>query len=195
MLTVPLSCLRQIKVPASQLQAGDALLFQYREHQSVAERGIRLVTGSVFVHIGTVERPRPDVSPIVMEQLSPHRLFEELPLYTGAPQGTEVHALRPRFPVEPLDPALLVREPYGYLGILDSLLNHGLSRVTLRHWRYRAMLGLLTPDRIVCSALAAKRYRLDQHTDWAPDFRVVEPDDYVNHHESFDYLGQVAFGV
>ena len=28
------------------------------------------------------------------------------------------------------------------------------------------MLGLLTPNHIVCSALAAKRYRLDLHTDW-----------------------------
>lgn len=194
MIHVPLSCHAPMHIQASQLQVGDALLFEYRVNQTIAERGIRLVTGSKFVHVGTVEQPYPPFAPIVMEQMT-LRLFEEVALYTGAPDGTVVHLVRPKFEVEPLDPTLLQRANYGYLGIGDCLLNHGLSALTLRHWRYRAMMGLLTPGRIVCSALAAKRYQLWKHTDWCLDWRTVEPDDYYNHSESFDYIGQVAFGV
>ena len=198
MLNVPLTSKPVVYLPADTLQVGDALLFEHRIHQSVVVRGIRLVTGSKFVHVGTVEDPLcsmlptapPD--PVVMEQLIT-RTFERVALYLGAPAGTVVHALRPKFPIEPLDMTLLERSVYGYLGIADCLLNHGIGLIPGLHWRHRAMLGLLTPNHIVCSALAAKRYRLYLHTDWAPDYRVVEPDQFYNHSESFDYLGRVSF--
>ena len=195
MINVPLKLRVTAPIPASQMLVGDALLFDYRSAQTFVERGIRLITGSEFVHIATVEQPREDCTKIVMEAISPRRLFEEVPLYAGVPGDTVVHLLRPKFPVEPLDFTLLARETYGYLNVLDCLLNHAIDRVTLRHWRYRAMLSHLTPNQLDCSALVAKRYQLWKHAPWCTDFRVLEPDDYYNRNESFDYLGQVAWGL
>jgi hypothetical protein len=193
MLNVPLSSKPVRYLPVDTLLPGDLLLFEYRIRQSLVERGIRLVEGSKFVHCGTIEQPRPGCAPIVMEALSPQRRFDELAVYTGSPDGTVVHVLRPKFPIEPLDLSLVTRESYGYLGIVDSLINHGLKLVLFGHWRFRAMLGLLTPNALICSALSARRYRLDRHADWCPDYRVVEPDDYYNHPESFDYLGRARW--
>ncbi len=173
--------------PRTHLRHGDVLVYKYRSHQSILVRGIRLVTGSRFVHVGVVVETA-DHRKFVLEQLG-QRVHIPLENYTGA-MGSEIHVVRPKFPVRPLDPNLMDTTAYGYLGIVDCLINHGLGRV-LTYWDYRPILSRLWSENIICSALVALVLNLEKHAPWCQFYRVMEPDDFVNHPETFTDLGLV----
>lgn len=173
-------------IPRTGLRHGDVLTYEYRSHQSILVRGIRLVTGSRCVHVGVVVSYQGIL--YVLEQL-PKRSMIPLSQYSGA-LGSEIHAVRPKFAVQRLDHSLVDTTAYGYMGIVDCLINHALGRI-LTYWDYRPMLSTIWPQNVICSALVAIVLDLPKHAKWCQFPAVSEPDDYVNHTETFDYLGKI----
>ena len=178
-------------IPASDLRHGDVLLYEHKRNQSLFVRGIRLITGSKFSHVGIVQ----DVSytKLILEQLS-EREYSDFHFYKPD-VGEVIHIVRPRFPVPPTDSRLINHQGYGHWGIVDCLINHALGRLLFGKWTYRPMLSLLKPDNIICSALVATVLRLNFSAPWCSYLQVVEPDDYYNHAETFQYLGIVDWAA
>jgi hypothetical protein len=171
------------------LKHGDVLLFQKRKHAGFLPRAIRLITGSKFSHAGIVVDL--DGNLVVLEQLI-IRHFSLLRSYSLELSSSDVvMAFRPKFEVNSVNIWDLRIRSYGILSLIDELINHGLSNLTFRHWRYRAIFG--NKVNIVCSALVAKILELEQNTDWCKDHRLVEPGDLANHPENFELLGEVIF--
>lgn len=170
----------------SKLEHGDVLLFAHApEHQSLFVRGIRLVTGSTFVHAGVVVDN--GQYKLVLEQLA-ERTFEPVDYYRPD-VGASIHVLRPKFDVPPTDPSLINRNGYGYWSIADCLANHLVGLFSKRDYKVR--FGKIKPDNVECAGLVAQALGLQDRALWCKDNKVVEPDDYFNHDETFWYLGVV----
>ena len=174
---------------STELRHGDVLCYTYRTHQSIFARGIRLITGSQFVHVGVVlETPS---GMIILEQLG-ERAFNLKDLYHSMP-GEDVFAVRPRFTPFAATYGLIDRSDYGYLAIVDCLLNHALARLTFGAWKYRPVISRLQPNRVMCSTLVAQVLKLPLFAPWCKHTAVVEPDDFFNHTETFEHLGYVQW--
>jgi len=164
------------------------LYTHHRTGQSLMVRGIRLVTGSRYVHCAVVQDF--GYTKLVLEQLG-ERTFTDLRLYRDD-AGEHIYVARPAFdPPKPPRGAFFQKIAYGYLGIVDCLINHAICRLSWGKWVYRPMLGRLTPRNIICSTLVAQVLDLSRNTTWCKCPAVVEPDDYYNHRESFSFLGEV----
>ena len=147
------------------LQHGDVLCFTYMKHQNFFERGIRLVEGSRFVHVGAVQQL--GFVPYVLEQ-NAHITYREVSSYT-IPDGAEMWCFRPKYSV----PTTLLFDdaPYNYLLILDCLINHGMGRL-FKTWRRRVMFGRFSRNQI-CSTLVSYAIRCWPNA-------LPEPDDFAN---------------
>jgi hypothetical protein len=171
---------------SSDLCHGDVLLFNWQAHQSIYERGIRLITGSRFVHCAIVQEVilGPYVRTIlVLEQLQERRC-EPVELYKPDPQCSII-CMRPKFTPLPFNAAFVNHAGYNYWSIADSLINHLLHRLTLKRWQFRPMLTKLKPDLYDCSQLVAK---LLNDKLW----QTQEPDDFFNN-SAFDNLGIIEW--
>jgi hypothetical protein len=175
------------------LQHGDVLLFNRRQHQSITVRLIRLITGSQFTHCGIVVKV--DGQLYVLEQMN-ERMHSRLDFYY-AKLGETVVCSRPKFTVDPNVNILdFYRENYGYTNIIDCAINHFMHRITFGKWEFRPILvPRLKAATIICSALVATVLQLDKHATWCKYLGVVEPDDYANHTETFDILGEIEFAL
>lgn len=176
---------------ASDLLHGDVLLFDWRAHQSIYERGIRLITGSRFVHCAIVQSivlmANEDGMPYVfvnhvLEQLQERRC-EPVELYKPDPQCSII-CVRPKFTPLSFNAGFVNHAGYNYWSIADSLINHFLHRLTLKRWRFWPMLTKLKPDLCDCSQLVADVLGMAR-------WDICEPDDFIN--SSFDNLGAVEW--
>lgn len=175
-------------IPASKLKHGDVLLYKYVSHASIIDKGIRLITGSFFVHTSVIQ----DIgyTKIVLEQLTAQRDFSVLEFYRPDAY-VEIHVVRPTFEPPETDKSLINHASYGWVDIWDSLLNHLMGRITFGHWEKKPMLSK-NAKVVDCSTLNALALKaVTNCSSWCKYPSVVEPDDYFNHVESFDYLGRV----
>ena len=175
----------------TQLQHGDVLIYEHKSHQSFLVRAIRLITGSKFVHAAVVVKVNEEL--YILEQQQ-QRMHSRIDFYYAF-VGEVIHCVRPKFEVDTNINILdFYRENYGYINILDCLLNHTVSILTLKHWVFKPILvKLFRTKTIVCSALVAKVINLFSHAAWCKHITTIEPDDYYNHKETFDYLGIVVW--
>ena len=177
-------------INASDLKHGDVLLYRWRSGQSFYERGIRLVTGSQYVHCGIVQDTVLDR--VVLEQLT-KRTFTSVAAYRGE-DGAEIVAVRPVFKVPVTKAPLLNNNAYGYAAIVDSLVNHLMGRLS-KGWTPRPIFGSEDASTVDCATLVARALDLPTKTTWCKYTEVVEPDDYYNHTETFMPLGTVVWGA
>ena len=74
-----------------------------------------------------------------------------------------------------------------------SLVNH-LIGLFKKGWVYRPYLCRLTPKRDNCSGVVAIQLNLEYNaSEWCGSNRMIEPDDFYNHTETFEYLGEVVW--
>jgi hypothetical protein len=168
-----------------QLKHGDVLLYEFKTNQSLFVKSIRFATKSQFSHTAVIQ----DVGSeqVLLEQLKV-RTQSILSMYTLI-SGEVIHVMRPRFTVPSAQKVLFDQKPYGILGILDCALNH-LIGLVIRTWQHRPMLAkLFKSANVVCSAAVALVDDLKNNTKWCLHPECVEPDDYYNHQEDFEYLG------
>lgn len=166
------------------LRQGDVVLHIASDRSvSFGGRGVWVVTGNSCVHCGLVV-----FTDTVIEQSFTRRVHHPASeVYKSILKSESLRVVRPRFPVT-LDLSLVtVGNFYGVWTILDLLINHGMGWV-FKSWTYRPWLTSLFGGR-VCSSLVAGILMVDKHAEWCHDTRVVEPDDFVNHPESFEDLG------
>jgi hypothetical protein len=176
-------------VKPSDLMHGDVLLYERKKNISLMVRGIRFVTGNKFTHSGfvvEVERNRYIVNQLNYRQKTHIDIYEPLP-------GEVIHCVRPTFAIPEQDEdELFYRRAYGYLSIMDCLINHAMGRISFGHWTYRPLLKKLFNTRtVICSTMVADALNLKKNTQWCRYYEVVEPDDYANHSENFMYVGIV----
>lgn len=152
------------------LKHGDVLCFKYLgNHQNLVERGIRLIEGSRFVHVGIVQSVFG--ATLLLQQDGGWRTFGRVADYK-LPAGAEMWCFRPMPQmVPPMNVDLFKQEGYNYGLILDCLINHAIEQVLL-HWNRREFFGRLSKKQI-CSTLVA--YALNY---WPR--AVPEPDDFAN---------------
>lgn len=176
-----------VTINASELKHGDVLLYERKKYIGILPRLIRIIIGNKMTHAGIVMEV--DNKKFVLEQLTP-RMHSYLPFYYALP-GEVIHCVRPKF----TSPSIVLnkffeREKYGNLAIIDCAINHFIGLFLSDKWKYRPILAkLFKSKRIICSALVAKILRLELNTNWCNNYRVVEPDDFINHCEDFSYLG------
>jgi hypothetical protein len=177
----------------TELQHGDVLLFNRRQHQTITERLIRLITGSQYTHCGIVVKV--DGQLYVLEQMT-ERMHSRLDFYY-AKLGEVIVCARPKFEIDQNINILdFYRENYGYTNIIDCALNHLFGRVTFGKWEFKPILvPRIKASTIICSALVATVLQLDKHAAWCKYVGVVEPDDYYNHAETFNILGTIDFAL
>ena len=171
----------------SELRHGDVLIYEYREGQSIYAKLITLITGSKYAHCSVVLEYGKGRF-FVLEQMT-QRMHSMLEIYN--PKEI-VHCVRPKFTVSKfVQPKWFERKTYGYANIADALINHFIG-VFLRNWRYRPYFSKKwkNPD---CSTLVSIVLNLKLNTRWVEFDSVVEPDDFYNHDESFEYLGEVKW--
>ena len=176
---------------SNELMHGDVLLYEYKKRASFLTRCIRLITGNKFIHSSIVRKI--DGKLFILEALS-SRLHSYVPFYYTY-LGEVIHCFRPKFPIpDVIEKPYFVPETYGFLCVADSLLNHTLGRVTFRKWEYKPFLQqFFNATHTDCSVLVAEMLDLEKNTDWCKFNRVVEPDDFSLHPETFEYLGIVEF--
>lgn len=178
---------KQVIVNASDLQHGDVLLYEHKKYATFLSRLIRIIIGNKMTHSSVIIKV--DNRKFVLEQLA-IRTHSYLPFYYAF-EGETIHCIRPKF----TPPSIMLnsdfeRQKYGNLAIIDCAINHFIGLITDGRWKYRPILAkLFNSKRIICSALVAKILRLDLNTKWCNDYHVVEPDDFINHCEDFNYLG------
>jgi hypothetical protein len=109
--------------------------------------------------------------------------------------GEVIHCFRPKFPIpDVVERPYFVPETYGILCIFDSLINHFLSVVTLRHWKFKPFLQkFFDATHTDCSILVAEMLDLEINAEWCTSNRIIEPDDFSLHPETFEYIGTVEF--
>ena len=172
---------------ASELKHGDILLYEEGRQATTASRLIRLVTGSKFTHVSIVQ----EIYRIkfVLEQLG-ERTHSYVPLYYVAP-GEVVHCVRPKFTPVKATVKIFERKPYGYWSICDVAINHFIGLFN-KNWVYRPwfMRWVKNPN-IDCSILVGEALNLKDEASWCNHLGVLEPDDFYNHTETFEYLGVV----
>jgi hypothetical protein len=169
----------------AELIPGDILLFREGQHSPLVAKGIRFITGSEYYHCGIMVPHQGTLQ--LLEQgfrreIHPIELLED------------IQVVRPKFPID-LDPKEISEGTfYGFTCIIDALVNHGLSRIgdysKLFSWSYLPMLSSLWG--FDCSALVAEVLRLKEYTSWCEHSKVCEPDDFWNHIETFQRLGQLT---
>lgn len=176
-------------IAASRLQHGDVLLYEHRKHVNFFRLGIRLITGSRFTHCGVIQQDMSNPNNFfVLEQLT-ERTHSWLPFYY-AEDGEVIHVVRPVFTPPILNSEHFQRKPYGYLSIIDCLINHFLGRITFGKWIYKVILAKKSTN-IVCSSVVGKVLDLPNNVSWCTDIKLLEPDDYFNHWKDFQYLGEI----
>jgi len=172
---------------SSDLMHGDVLLYERKKNISFMVRGIRFVTGNKFTHSGFIVEV--EGNKYVINQLN-RREKTHLSIYEPLP-GEVIHCVRPTFAIPPQDEdELLNRRTYGYLSIIDCLINHGLCRISFGKWSYRPLLKrLFNTKTVICSTMVADALNLKKNTQWCRYHEVVEPDDYANYANDFMYVG------
>ena len=170
------------------LQPGDVLLHKDRT-PSFGARGIRLITGSKYTHCSLV---LPDGS--ILEQGLKRRIHFGLKAYCKKTltQGESLELARPKFEPRFNYAYVTTGDFYGWNCIVDALINHGLGRVADLfgcHYTYKPWLSRFWG--LDCSALVASASRLDECVAWCYENRIVEPDDFANHPESYELLGEL----
>ena len=181
------------RISYTNLQHGDVILFEKRRQRGFLPSAIRLVTGSKYTHVGVVINV--GGVKLVLEQLTRRRISLLKFYYTEQENYEFLHVVRPRFGV-PLfiSPEWFRDRKYGYLGLLDSLVNHSAGLIDSK-WKYKPTFSGMNPKNLDCSGLVATVLNLGCATDWVKVGyeSVVEPDDFANHPENFDYLGELVF--
>lgn len=172
-------------IQKSDLKHGDVVLYEERSHQSFIVRAIRLITGSKYTHAGIVLMI--NGSPVIFEQLD-RRIYRFVELY-NLDIDEHVYVYRPNFVAPGTDRNLLKYKKYGYIKLVDCLINHFIGLFNLNH-RYRPYLSKYTKNKI-CSQLVADCLDLKNHVNWCDYHEVVEPDDYANHENDFKYMGNL----
>ena len=171
---------------ASDLQHGDVLLYDWVKNASIDARGIRLIEGSKYTHCSVVQ----EIEGIhfVLEQLG-ERMHSYLPFYY-AETGEEITCFRPKFKAPEANQNSFTRNPYGYLSILDALINHFIGLFSNK--RYKPwMMTFFKSKNVDCSILVGKVLELESNAQWCYDINVLEPDDFYRHPESFEDLGTI----
>lgn len=170
----------------SDLKYGDVLLYvESPKYSSILVKNIRLITGSKYTHSAIYID---DGNKFILEQLL-LRVITFVYDYK-LEVGEEVYIVRPKFEVKEINEDLYKHKPYGIFSILDDALNHLLGRLTFGNWTKKCILGRFSSN-ITCSALVAECLNLANNVNWCYDNRIVEPDDYFNHTEDFDFLGRL----
>jgi|GEM_PF-6710782 len=165
------------------LRHGDALLY-IETKPTWIDKGIQVITGSNCIHVSMV------LFNNVFEQVL-HRRMVPLNQYSNyLADGEIILALRPKFNIAINPDEINTSSFYGFTGILDQLMNHLLGRLIPRYKHTAFLTRIWGLD---CSGLVANILNLEHNCDWCHDYRVVEPDDFMNHGESFDYLGRVEW--
>lgn len=172
-------------IQKSDLKHGDVVLYEHRTHQSLLARCIRLITGSKYTHAGIILMI--NGSPVIFEQLG-RRIYRFVELY-NVDLGEHAYIYRPKFKVPGTDRSLFKYKTYGYLKLVDCLINHFFSLFYFQH-EYKPYLGKYAKTKI-CSQLVADCLDLKNKVDWCKYHEVVEPDDYANHDENFLFMGQL----
>ena len=177
----------QVVINVSELKHGDVLLYEHKKYIGILPRLIRIIIGNKITHAGIIMEV--DNRKFVLEQLTP-RTHSYLPFYYALP-GEVIHCARPKFMIPAIiQNSIFEREKYGNLAIIDCAINHFIGLFLGDKYKYKPILArLFKSERIICSALVAKILRLDLNTNWCNNYRVVEPDDFINHCEDFSYLG------
>lgn len=173
----------------SDLKHGDVLLYQWKKHGNFFVRAIRLITGSKIVHSGIVIEK--DGDKFIVEAMG-YRMHSYVPLY-HAYHGEVIYCVRPKFPIPYMPDTLFERRRYGYLNIVDCLVNHFLGLFNSKHVYTPYCAHYFKNTNLMCSALVAKALKLPENTKWCNYIEVVEPDDYWNHNETFTRMGVIRW--
>jgi hypothetical protein len=177
-------------IKSSDLMHGDVLLYKHNlRRSSFIVRGIHFITGADVEHASIIWEV--DRIKYVLEQLS-ERTHSLLKFYYEL-TGEDIIVVRPLFPIpEQDDKKMFRRENYGYSTIIDSLLNHGMGRISFGYWTYKPIVRKYYEKELTdCSGMVALMLKLTKNTDWCKYPSVVEPGTYLQHPESFLLLGPV----
>lgn len=169
---------------ASELRHGDVLIYNWGKNASLATQGIRIITGNKYTHCSVIQEVAGNK--FVLEQLN-ERSHSFLPFYY-AREGEEIRCLRPKFIPPPPDQTNFTRDPYGYFCIADALLNHFINLFSKRPYKPR-IVGFFKSKNVDCSVLLGRALKLQDNCAWCYDISVLEPDDFINHPESFSDVG------
>ena len=128
----------------------------------------------------------------MLEQQS-ERMHSLLDLYYAF-DGEIIDVVRPTFKVSPFNQVFFERRDYGDLCIIDSFLNHLMNRLTLHHWKFRPIFKTLFRSvNVDCSILLANILDLKNNVSWCYNNDVIEPDDFFNNKEGFEFLGTMSW--
>ena len=173
----------------SDLRHGDIILYEKSKRANLFVRGIRLITGSQFTHVGMVIKDTEtnyNLGCIIFIEQLAARTISIGEIYTT--ESAEVlHVVRPNFG----KPAALSKEfarhkTYGYLCILDALINHFIGLFN-DNYTYRQFVGQWSKN-ITCSGLVAELLNTSNYM----YFRIpqaVEPNWFIRETNKFTYLG------
>jgi hypothetical protein len=175
----------------TELRHGDILLFTHKEKATFLQKLIRLIEGSSFIHSAAVREV--DGKLYILEALT-LRTLSYAPFYY-LEDAEEVFCFRPTFNLPEINEKSFWRhEPYGYLCLADSALNHFLHRLTFGCWTFKPIFQQLFRYRAMdCSVLVANMLEVSANTSWCKYNDVVEPDDYALHPSDFVPMGQVMW--
>lgn len=175
----------------TELRHGDVLLFTHKEKANLLQKLIRLIEGSVFVHSAIVREVNGQY--FILEALT-LRTLSYVPFYY-VDEGEQVFCFRPTFKIPEIDERKCWKhEPYGYLCLADSTLNHFLHRLTFGKWPFKPIFQhLFHYFRMDCSVLVANMLEVSANTSWCKYNDVVEPDDYALHPSDFVPMGEVRW--